>query len=190
MLLRSVAMSSERDGPSWPELHRDVLAFMRRRVSDPATAEDLSQDVFLRIQEKLGTLDDDARLYGWVYRIARNRLIDHYRSQRPGEALDGAAIAAELPDEPKRNNQLIGAWLRHTIHSLPEIYRDALQLAEIEGLSQVEVAERLGLSVPGAKSRVQRGRALLRKELSACCSVERDRRGNVLAFEKRGGGCC
>jgi RNA polymerase sigma-70 factor (ECF subfamily) len=64
-------------------------------------------------------------------------------------------------------------------------YRQAVQLSEIEGLPQQEVADRLGLSLSGAKSRIQRGRLMLKDELERCCRFEFDRRGNVMDYEPR-----
>ena len=76
--------------------------------------------------------------------------------------------------------------------SIPEKYRAAVELAEVEGLTQQQVGQRLGLSLSGAKSRVQRGRKILRNMLLGCCHLEFDRRGNVVDYERRGGrpGCC
>ena len=65
------------------------------------------------------------------------------------------------------------------IRQLPEKYRQAVQWSDLDGLPQQEVADRLGLSLSGAKSRIQRGRALLKDVLDQCCSFEFDRRGNV-----------
>jgi RNA polymerase sigma-70 factor (ECF subfamily) len=66
------------------------------------------------------------------------------------------------------------------IYSLPEPYRDAVVLTELEGLTQRELANRLGISLSGAKSRVQRGRAQLKQMLDECCTFEFDRRGKVI----------
>ncbi len=71
------------------------------------------------------------------------------------------------------------------LDSLPSHYAEALRLAEIEGLTQAEVARRLGLSLPGAKSRIQRGRKMLAETLLTCCHFELDQRGGVMAFERR-----
>ena len=76
------------------------------------------------------------------------------------------------------------------VRGLPDDYRRAIELTELEGMSQVAAAERLGLSVPGAKSRVQRGRARLRAMLLRCCEIETDRRGRVIGFETRDGEGC
>lgn len=76
------------------------------------------------------------------------------------------------------------------VRDLPDDYRRAIELTELGGMTQAAAAERLGLSVPGAKSRVQRGRARLREMLLRCCEIETDRRGRVVAFEARVGGGC
>jgi RNA polymerase sigma-70 factor (ECF subfamily) len=75
------------------------------------------------------------------------------------------------------------------IGELPDPYREAVQLVEVDGMSQKDAADRLGLSVSGAKSRVQRGRERLRRMLAKCCHVELDRRGNAVDYKARSG-CC
>ena len=75
------------------------------------------------------------------------------------------------------------------IESLPEHYRQALMLSEIKGMTQKEVAVREGLSLSGAKARVQRGRAMLKKTLLACCDFEFDRKGNVIDYNGKDGSC-
>jgi RNA polymerase sigma-70 factor, ECF subfamily len=76
------------------------------------------------------------------------------------------------------------------IYSLPEPYRDALVLTEFDGLTQKELAERLGISLSGAKSRVQRGKEQLKRMLHDCCTFEFDRRGRVIDCEPRGNSGC
>lgn len=71
------------------------------------------------------------------------------------------------------------------IRSLPDGYREAVQLAEIEEQTQQDVADRLGLSLSGAKSRIQRGRAMLKDVLEACCSFELDGRGRVMGCDPK-----
>lgn len=85
--------------------------------------------------------------------------------------------------------QQIAAFVAGLVDGLPEHYRQAVRLSEIEGHAQREVADRLGLSLSGAKSRVQRGRAILRERLLECCHVELDRRGHVIDFRPRVA-CC
>jgi RNA polymerase sigma-70 factor, ECF subfamily len=73
------------------------------------------------------------------------------------------------------------------VSQLPDDYRQAIELTELEGMTQIAAAERVGLSVPGMKSRVQRGRARLRSMLLRCCEIETDHRGHVLDFKTRDG---
>ncbi|MBS0657923.1 MAG: RNA polymerase sigma factor SigZ [Verrucomicrobia bacterium] len=167
----------------WREFARPLRAFLRSRVRNDADADDLLQNVFLRIQRGAQQLRDPARLQGWVFRIARNALADHHR-RGPREQ-----PTADLPEliESLDGEELVDLRpaLRRMIRELPEDFRAAILLTEFEGLSQVELARRLGLSVSGAKSRVQRARAELRRMLDDCCRFEFDRRGRVIAAERR-----
>ncbi|MGL4461554.1 MAG: sigma factor-like helix-turn-helix DNA-binding protein, partial [Planctomycetia bacterium] len=120
------------------------------------------------------------RLAAWVYRIARNVVHDHHRNARNAVvSLGDADPAADADDRPPAAGCGACEWLGEMVRSLPDGYREAVQLAEVEGLAQQEVADRLGLSLSGAKSRIQRGRAMLRDVLDQCCHFERDARGNV-----------
>ena len=67
----------------WRAYSDQLLSFIRSRVKDPVIAEDILQDVFLKMHERLHTLKDDQKLQSWMYRIARNAIIDHYRSKKP-----------------------------------------------------------------------------------------------------------
>jgi RNA polymerase sigma-70 factor (ECF subfamily) len=162
----------------WHEFAEQLGRFIRARVNDPATAEDIRQDIFVKIQGRLNQLKDPAKLQSWIYLIARNAIIDHYRSRKE---------TVEVPEtltteaEPKSEEiEELKAAFRRMIYSLPEPYREALVLTEFEGLTQQQFAERLGISLSGAKSRVQRGRAQLKDMLHECCTFAFDRRGKVI----------
>ncbi len=165
----------------WLELSADLRRFIRRRVSDDHVADDLLQETFVRIHRNLNALDDTDRLAAWVYQIAQNVIHDHYR-----RSAAKAASLAEADPADERHESIgnvrgrAGEWLGELIGQLPEKYREAVQLSEIEGFTQQEVADRLGLSLSGAKSRVQRGRAMLKEVLDQCCTFEFDRRGNIV----------
>lgn len=172
----------------WHEFAEKLGQFIRARVSDPATAEDILQDIFVKIQQRLGQLQDPAKLQSWIYLIARNAVIDHYRTRK-----ETVELPETLPAEPGENDPEIEglkASFRRMIYSLPEPYRDALVLTELEGLTQKELAERLGISLSGAKSRVQRAREQLKAMLHECCTFEFDRRGNVIECQPRAHGGC
>ena len=162
----------------WNDFHKALRAFFRKRVRCEHAAADLLQEAFLRIHKGIASVADDAKLRGWVYRIARNLVIDYYRSQRPTEEL--GEHAAPDADADAADAIALGACVQRMVQTLPPTYQEALQLVEVEGISQTEAAERLGLSVSGAKSRIQRGRTLLKRVVTSCCQIEFDRRGQVL----------
>ncbi len=172
----------------WREFAEKLGQFIRARVSDPATAEDILQDVFVKIQQRLGQLQDPAKLQGWLYLIARNAVIDHYRTRRETVAVPETLPAATVEGDPEIEE--LKASFRRMIYSLPEPYREALVLTELEGCTQQELAERLGISLSGAKSRVQRARAQLKEMLHECCTFEFDRRGKVIECQPRARGGC
>lgn len=170
----------------WEEFHTPLQQFIQRRVSDEHTAEDILQDVFLRIHQHMDSLKDVRKLEGWIYQITRNAIIDAYRKSRQETTLEAAEVLdlpEELPDDDVVSELL--PCVRTMVRNLPELDRQALVLTEYQGLTQKELAERLGLSFSGAKSRVQRAREKLRQQLLDCCHFELDRRGHIIDYRSR-----
>lgn len=163
--------------------------FLGRRLADPAAVEDVLQDTYLHIHRKADSLREPERLQGWVYQIARNALVDHYRRQHATETLPESLPVLPDPDEADAAHLDLARSMRAMLNCLPDKYRQALLLTEFEGLSQAALAENLGLSLSGAKSRVQRAREKLREALLDCCHVELDRLGRVLHYEPRCAAC-
>ncbi|WP_372958547.1 sigma-70 family RNA polymerase sigma factor [Marinobacter sp.] len=160
-----------------------LLGFLRSNVHDPSLAEDLLHEVFVKATRALEGGEQPANLPAWLYRVARNTLIDHYRRQRPVEAVPDDVEAGEpfsLPPE-----QTLALCLTPFIHQLPETYREALLATAIEGRSVAAWAREAGLSQSAAKSRVSRGRAMLREKVLDCCHVEAARTGEVLEYYRR-----
>lgn len=139
----------------------------------------------MRVHRNIGTLREAERLAAWLYQIARNVIHDHHREAViPTVALaDAENVSAE--DHALQPGCPSIAWLDEMIQTLPDGYRQAVQLAEIEGLSQQNVADRLDLSLSGAKSRIQRGRAMLKAIVQRCCSFELDVRGRVMGCDPK-----
>lgn len=168
----------------WQDFSERLRGYIARRVTNTDDAEDVLQDVFLKIHSRIDQLDDRSRLAPWVYRIAQNTIVDFYRRRASDRTVDSELpeVAAERPAEDPPG---LDAWMRGAIRELPEKYREAIALVEIEGIKQSELAERLGLSISGAKSRVQRGRAMIKDMLLACCHLDFDRRGNIIDYRRR-----
>jgi RNA polymerase sigma-70 factor (ECF subfamily) len=181
----------------WTDLQERLRGFVGRRISDSHAADDVAQEVLLRLHRSLGDLRVEDRLDAFAYRIARNAIIDHYRSR---------ASAKEIPAEPDalvtridadgenqgqgedQGRQELARCLAPLIRQLPEPYREALTLTDLGKLSQVEAAGVVGLSVPGMKARVQRARAQVYELLTDCCDVALDT-GHQIAEVQRTGPC-
>src|SRR5438876_2830454 len=111
----------------WCDFAAPLLGFIRKRVSNEHDAEDILQQVFLKIQTRMDSLRDTEKLQGWLYRIARNAIVDHYRSRRP--------LPEVLPaEEPSRCEREVRASVAAMIEQLDPKYRDALRLHEYDGL--------------------------------------------------------
>ena len=172
----------------WEEYHARLHGFIQSRVGDASVADDILQEVFLRIHSRIDTLKEDRKIQSWIYQIARNAIIDHYRAYKKMEELP-ETLAAPEPEPDDRARREIGACLLPMVQSLPEHYCQALMMSEMEGLTQREVATEQGLSLSGAKSRVQRGRAMMKERLLECCRFEFDHRGSVMDHEYKGKTC-
>lgn len=166
----------------WREFSAPLRKFLRARTPANADADDLLQEVFVRIQKRLPGLREPAKLQGWVYRIARNAVIDHYRMRREHLPLD---FDLEAADPEGRDAVDLSGSLRKFIAALPPAYREPLVRHEFQGESLQEVATALGLSLTATKSRVRRARLLLREMLDQCCRFEFDQRGKVIEATPR-----
>ena len=175
--------------PGMPCMSR-YARFFRKRVRTEEVIEDLLQDVFLRIHTHADTLREEEKLESWIYQIARHRVTDYHRRPKPVVSLeetDQDTLLEELPEEDVRAE--LAPSVAAMVNALPEPYREALYLTEYQGLSQRDLATRLGLSFSGAKSRVQRAREKLKQLLLDCCHFEFDRLGRVIDYQSRCA-CC
>lgn len=176
--------SVQQEESLWQDYRMQLVRFVRRRVEDGDTAEDIVHDVLVRAFRRRGSLRSEDKFEQWLYQITRNAVIDHYRARKPTDAIPADLVAAD--EAGSRNaRQELASCMAPLIDSLPDHYREALVLSEIQGLTQQETASRLGLSLSGAKSRVQRGRRLLEERILDCCRLEFDGRGSLVDYESR-----
>jgi RNA polymerase sigma-70 factor (ECF subfamily) len=178
----------------WRDFHARLLGFIARRVRDRDSAEDILQEVMLRIHRHAGELERSSAVGAWVHQITRNAIADHYRRalgrrERPsGIDLDRRQQLV-LEDAAEKLRSELAPCLGPLLERLPPLHREAVTLTEMKGLTQARAAAQLGLSTSGMKSRVQRGRAQLKELLTACCEIELDRRGGVRSYRPLDGTC-
>lgn len=168
---------------AWERHETELRRFLRHRCGDDASAEDLLQEVFLRaLRQKNGLCGIDSPR-AWLFRTARNLLIDRLRLSREQVELPDD-LAAETDESPPPIDSLTQCLPRVLAELSPQD-REAITLCDIEGMTQQEYARRIGLSLPAAKSRVQRARARLKARMSEACQVSFDGDGKVEGFIPR-----
>ncbi len=171
----------------WFEYHKKLSNFIRNRVSD-SVVDDILQDVFVKIHTQIHSLRNETKLESWLYQIARNAVTDYYRSKKPIEDLPDW-IKQPQPDKEEIIRRELSSCLEPLVKQLPDIYREAIQLSEIEGKTQKEVATAKNISLSGAKSRVQRGRVLLKTLFHDCCQIEINKNNQLVSYEQKEQDC-
>lgn len=180
----------------WERFHGELTAYLRSRRTPEGAVEDLLQETFLRAHRSLAAGEHPEHPRAWLFQIVRNLSVDAAR-RRDREARASQALSYEPPvTEPESADvdafALVARSLPMFIEALAPIYRDALRMTELEGLTQAEAARRAGVSVSGMKSRVQRGRKQVFEALQRCCAFEVDGRGRMVSCRPHGAdeACC
>ncbi|WP_373482410.1 RNA polymerase sigma factor SigZ [Acetobacterium sp.] len=173
-------------GCIWEEFSGPLKWYINKRVANKEDAEDLLQEVFLKIHNNLRYLEDEKKIHAWIYTITKNTIKDYYRknSRMPELTELDENISEHNPLELTASRE-IAACLKGMIHNLPEKYKAVILLSEFEKLSQKEISKKLGISVSAVKSRVQRGRIMLKEMLLGCCQLEFDSLGHLIDYEHK-----
>jgi RNA polymerase sigma-70 factor (ECF subfamily) len=170
----------------WKLYHTGLKRFILNRINNVDDAEDILQDVFCKIHTNIGFIKDTKTIKIWVYRIARNTVIDYYRHRKVdikcSSIPENLALAVDTTSKPP---EITSVCLKSIINNLPDKYRQAIVLCEYDGMTQKELAGTLGISITGAKSRVQRARKMLQAILKKSCEFQFDRRGNVIDYQPK-----
>ncbi|WP_022953267.1 sigma-70 family RNA polymerase sigma factor [Leucothrix mucor] len=173
---------------AYQTMRGNLLGWMASKVNNPADAEDLLQEVFKKALIANSQNATPNSMNAWLFTIARNTVIDFYRSQR---------TTAELPEDLQsevddhKAHQLLSYCLLPMVNQLPPIYRDALIAVDFEQHTMQSLADAEGVSLSAIKSRVSRGRKLLQKSLVTCCHIESSKTGIVEEFnlKQHSNGC-
>jgi RNA polymerase sigma-70 factor, ECF subfamily len=172
----------------WRRYYDRLLGFVRSKVESPEEAEDILQELFIRVHSGICCMQEWTVMERLIYRIARNLIIDHYRKSRAVDELpDDIEDECGMPELDEDPIAQLAFSIRETVDELPEPYRSALVATEYDGQTQARLAEREGISLSAAKSRVQRAREKLKEALLECCHFELDSRGGIMGYQER---CC
>ena len=167
---------------AWSAHERELRGWFRRRLDDPADADDLLQELFLKALRQRERFCAILNARAWLFEVARNALADRLRVARPLVELppDLPALGDETPVVGD-----LAACLPRVLSELSPEDRDAIRQCDLDGMPQADYARRMGLSLPGAKARVQRARKRLRERLALACQVRWDEAGQVSDFRPR-----
>jgi RNA polymerase sigma-70 factor (ECF subfamily) len=166
--------------------YEPVRRFISKMVGDKWVADDLTQDTFIKVQENLSGLKDPSKLEPWIFRIARNRCLDYFRSgsiqNKNHELKDGVKVSIEPLAQIQMEQEQMSRCVQDKIHLLPEPLRVVLALADTMDFSHQEIADILHIKVGNAKVRLHRARKALKEILQQECTFEQDERSVMVCL--------
>ena len=164
-----------------------LRAFLRSRMRNAADVDDVLQDALTKTFQNLHTLKTEDKIKPWLFQIARNAMLDHYRRKSRDASVTADDLWYEEPD--KNAEHAFEGCVEPFLQALPAEVSDLLRAIELQGVSQKEYAERLGISYSTLKSRVHAGRKQLRQLFNQCCDIAFASDGSVLEFTRKSSNC-
>lgn len=173
----------------WIIFEDRLKSFILSKISDEMAAEDILQEVFIKIHSNIDTLKDDSKIQSWIFQITRNSMNDYFRS------IKKANQHLPIPEEVEEDNSsdLMADTLKDMVKMMDELSSEdceALCLTELGGMSQKDYAKKTGISYSGAKSRIQRAKIKLKDLLMKCCHYQFDKYGTVIGLYPANCCCC
>lgn len=171
----------------YTRFYQVLLGFIKSKVNNQQDAEDILQNVFIKVAAGVGELNRKEKLQSWIYAITRNSIIDYYRVNSGKKSSTSEEDMAErfTDEEYIDTTKGLDYCLMNFVKQLPAEYRDIIIDVEIKGLKQKDLTEKYQLAYPSVRSRVQRGRERLKQFLLDCCHIQWDKRGNILEVQSR-----
>ena len=167
----------------WVQFGSQLADYICRKTDQQDHCYDILHEVYIKLATNVEKISKACNVQRYLLKLAQNAVIDYYRTNPPRTILHSAsynlAVAENEINSP--TSELAHSWFSEFIHALPPIYKQALLRTEIDGISQIQLAEELGISYSGAKSRVQRAKLLLRQSMVNCCDYKFDKYGNVIS---------
>ncbi|CAM2772896.1 RNA polymerase sigma factor SigZ [Vibrio tubiashii] len=174
----------------WAEYQQALKSFLHSKVSNPDDVEDLQQEILLKTYQNLSTIADVSSVKAWLFQLANRTIIDFYR-KRARQQRDGELQADDLWFEEQETSmeQEMAECIKPFVNALPAEQSQLLEAVELNGESQKQIAEKVGVSYSTLKSRVQKGRVELKKLFEACCTFQLDKHGNLVDCEAKSKQC-
>ncbi len=159
-----------------------LLGFIKSKVSNEQDAEDILQNVFIKIFTNIDKVSNKEKLQSWIYTVARNAIIDYYRthSKNKTTSIEDDFSDSFTDEEYIDTTKGLECCLLEFINELPDDYRNIIIDVELKNIKQKDLTEKYNLAYSSIRSRVQRGREKIKGHLLACCDIKWDNRGNIL----------
>src|SRR5215207_4013381 len=162
-----------------------LMNFIKSKVTCVEDAKDIYQEVLVKIIDKSGSLTKEESLKSWVFAIARNQVIDYYRSKKIPELLSDSILDRSVERRESKVHSELESCMHAFINLLPTEYKELIIKSDIDGTSQKELSETIGINYVTLRSKVQRGRERIRNMILDSCNIEKDAAGGLLECEPR-----
>ena len=163
----------------WEDYKSSLFGYIKKRVTDNDDAKDILQDVLIKSYQYCSKGKTVVNLKSWLFKITQNTIIDYFKKNK------NSSFDIDFADETNQSS-LIGEaseYIKALLKLLPKEYAIPLYMYDLENISQKEIAEKLNLTLPNTKSRIQRGRIKLKERFLECCVVEFDENGEMISFD-------
>jgi len=170
----------------WANYSSKLKNYIMKHVADRYEAEDILQEVGIRIQTNADKLKNVSNIEAWLYRVAYNLIVDYFRRTSKYSLMENIReIPIQVTPEQENYNKETAECLLQLVGLLPESYREAIIESDYNGKKQKVLGQKWGISYSGSKTRIQRARKKLKDTLLNCCQVESDNSGNIIEFRNK-----
>jgi RNA polymerase sigma-70 factor (ECF subfamily) len=167
----------------WSQYQLSLTRFLKSKVSNEADVEDLLQEILIKTYTNFSSIKNQASIKSWLFQVAHNVIIDFYRKK--GRVNMFSAQETWLMDESNEVKSALSDCISPFIKALPKEHSQLLIAIDINGQSQKDYAQSLGISYSTLKSRVQKSRSLLKGIFDDCCHFQIDKGGNDYDYDKK-----
>lgn len=180
--MKEIKFKTKCDVPALWLIHKNELQnFIFKRVKDNDLANDILQDVLMKVYNFCISKSGVRNIRSWLFQIAQNTIVDHYRRQSKFTNQDNFTEFI-IEDENLAFKEALN-YITPMLDLLLKKYAEPLKLADIDGLKQADIAQKLNLNLSATKTRIQRARQLLKAEFITCSNFETNKQGNIISFE-------
>jgi RNA polymerase sigma-70 factor (ECF subfamily) len=173
----------------WNEFHKELRGFILKRTQNVLITDDILQDVFVKILTNMAKIDHAENIRPYLYGIVKNTINDYFRKAHHSLGEESIPEILSSEDEKSLNEKVAECCIRPFIMQLNPQDQEVLLKVEFENLSQKELAEQLGMSYSGLKSRLQRAKEKLKNQIVDCCAYKSDAFGNLLESNQKNCAC-